>query len=278
MTLPKSTVLFAAGSILFVGITHAQEGTDFGSRVFDTKHKLSIGATRQTTDLIIAATNENFEPTPLTLDDLGVSNTDTSYFIDYRYKFAKRWSLFLGAYSFTGSGENVWSRDFNFDGTEFSADTRVRADLDVDTYMVDVLYTVHRSDNVQVLLGAGLHALDFGVGLSGRLEINEVVDEATTAGTTLLAPVPNVRGSASWAVNDRIYFSLVGGWLSANVDEYEGDFTYAHLRGFYRIGEKLGVSLGYQSTDIDIQRIRPTNTIDINAQLDGPTFTLTYTF
>ncbi|WP_008293121.1 outer membrane beta-barrel protein [Congregibacter litoralis] len=251
---------------------------DYASRFFDDKHKLSIGATRQTTEITIAATTENFEPTPLTLDDLGVSNSDNSYFIDYRYKFSERWSLFAGAYSFSGSGENVWSRDFNFDGTEFTANTRVRADLEIDTYMVDLLYTVHRSDNVQVLLGAGFHALDFGIGLRGRLEINGESAEVATAGTTLLAPVPNVRGSASWALNDRIYVSLVGGWLSANVDEYEGDFVYAHLRGFYRIGEKFGVSLGYQSTDIDIKRVRATDTVDLNAQLDGPTVTLTYSF
>ncbi|WP_439106219.1 hypothetical protein [Congregibacter sp.] len=123
-----------------------------------------------------------------------------------------------------------------------------------------------------------MHALDFGVGLSGRIEVDGDDREAAAAGTTLLAPVPNLRGSASWAMNDRVFFTLVGGWLSANVDEYEGNFRYAHLRGFYRMGKQFGVSLGYQITDIDIKQTRARSTIDLNAQLDGPTVTLTYSF
>ena len=56
--------------------------------------------------------------------------------------------------------------------------------MDIDTYMVDVLYEVHRSDNLEILLGGGLHALDFGVGIAGRIEVDGEVRETATAGET----------------------------------------------------------------------------------------------
>ncbi|WOJ97222.1 outer membrane beta-barrel protein [Congregibacter brevis] len=274
----RTASLFLGMTALLGGVVHANDDESAKSHFFDDTHKISVGATRQSTSLTIGVTTENFDPTPISLDDLGIDNSDNSYFVDYRYRFKPRWSLFAGAYSFSGTGQRLSTRDFNFDGQEFTANTQIAASLDIDTYMVDVLYAVHRSDNLEILLGGGLHALDFGVGISGRIEIDGEVLEAAAAGETLLAPVPNLRGSASWAVNDRVFFSLVGGWLSATVDEYDGDFTYAHLRGYYRFGEQIGVSVGYQITDIDITRKGALSTTSINAQLDGPTVTLTYSF
>ncbi|MDP5072248.1 MAG: hypothetical protein NWQ45_15225 [Congregibacter sp.] len=273
----KSALYLLMGSALATagsGMTHAADTT---GNLAD-KHMISIGATRQATDITLSATSENFEPSPLTLDDLGVEKRDTSYFIDYRYRITPRWSVFAGAYSFSGAGETINSRDFNFDGVDFTADTQLRADLDIDAYMLDILYSVHRSEKVEVLLGAGLHALDFGVALAGNLQIGDEALSAQTAAANLLAPVPNLRGSATWQLSDRFELNLVGGWLSANVGDYDGNFVYAHLRGFYRFGEHFGASLGYQLTDIDITQTRERSTIDINAQLDGPSLTLTYGF
>lgn len=278
MIIKKNVNVLLASALLVGSFAAAAQTTTNTPSIFDDKHTLSIGGTRQATEITLSATSENFSPSPLTLDDLGVPRRDTSYFVDYRYRLKPRWSIFAGAYAFSGSGENVSSRDFNFDGVEFTTDTTVRASLDIDAYMVDVLYRVYHSETLEVLVGGGIHALDFGVALSGSVQVNEDVFEARSSGATLLAPVPNIRTSATWVLGERFALNAVGGWLSADVDEYEGDFTYAHIRGFYYFSEHFGASLGYQLTDIDVRQTRTRSVIDVNAHLDGPTFTLTYSF
>ncbi|WP_439106218.1 hypothetical protein [Congregibacter sp.] len=135
-------------SAIGVGTVHADDTSSGGGRHIDDKHKISVGMTKQSTQMTIGATTENFDPTPISLDDLGVDTSDYSYFVDYRYRFKPRWSMFAGAYSFSGAGERISTRDFNFDGQEFTAQTRIAANLDIDTYILDVLYAVHRSDKL----------------------------------------------------------------------------------------------------------------------------------
>jgi opacity protein-like surface antigen len=246
--------------------------------LFDTKHLISIGGTWQSTKTTIRATTENFDPEPITLRELGANERDTSYFIDYRYRFKPNWSVFAGTYQFTGSGQSQSQHDFNYDGVEFEAGLDLESKFEIDIYMVNVLYTVHRSDKLEIMLGGGVHAFDLSAEVSGSASINDQSSEVRRAGGTLLAPVPNVRGAATWDLSDRFGLSLVGGWLSANVQDYSGDFVYAHLRGYYKFTENFGVSLGYQLTNIDISRDRARSDIAFDSELDGPSFTLTYSF
>lgn len=259
--------------------THAQSGSSAdASRVFDKKHLLSVGMTRQETSTSVSATSENFNPITVDLDGLALGERDYSYFIDYHYRLKPRWSIFAGTFQYSDSGRSITEREFNFDGVEFTTGSEIRSEVNIDVYMLDLLYTVHRSNNVEVMLGGGLHAFDLGVGFAGNVSINDQSSEFRTANSSLLAPVPNLRGAATWTLNERFGFSLIAGWLSANVDEYSGDFMYAHLRANYQFGDRFGAALGYQFTDIDITQDRSRSELSFDAELEGPSFTVTYSF
>ncbi|EED32264.1 hypothetical protein NOR53_3322 [gamma proteobacterium NOR5-3] len=245
---------------------------------FSKKHMFSLGITRQSTNTSVSATSENFEPVVINLDNLGVDERDNSYFIDYRYRFTPKWSIYAGSYQFSGSGEAVTERDLNYDGVEFTTGSEIRSELDIDVYILDVLYTVHRSNSVEIMLGVGVHALDLGASFAGNVSVNDQSSEFRRASSTLLAPVPNLRGTATWALNKHFGFSLVAGWLSADVDDYSGDFVYGHLRASYQISDRFGASLGYQVTDIDITEARSRSKLSFDTEIDGPSLTLTYSF
>ncbi|GAB5413917.1 MAG: hypothetical protein Cons2KO_15200 [Congregibacter sp.] len=270
--------LLAIGGLLAGQTALAQQEASSASHLFDKKHVFSAGFTRQHTDATIGAAADGRAPLEITLDDLGIDDQDDSYYFEYRYRFKPRWSVFAGAYSFSGKGGRTNSRDFTYDGVEFTAGTELQADLGVDAYIVDVLYSVHRSENLEIMLGGGLHALDLSADIGARLTVGEQSNEFRRAGTTLLAPVPNFRGAATWNLSDNMGFSFVGGWLSANVDNYDGSFSYAHLRAHYSFGNGFGAALGYQITDVDITESRARGDLLYNIELDGPTFTLTYGF
>ncbi|MFT4767898.1 MAG: hypothetical protein ACI8RN_001028 [Glaciecola sp.] len=263
----------------FSALTQAQSDADSTSTgMFDRKHMLSVGMTRQSTSTSISATSENFDPVIIDMDELGVGERDYSYFVDYRYRLKPKWSIFAGTYQFSGSGESVTERDINYDGIEFTTGSELSSELNIDVYILDILYTVHRSENVEIMFGGGIHAFDLGAEISGSVRIDDQSSEVRRASSTLLAPVPNLRGAATWSLSDKFGVSLVAGWLSADVNEYSGDFVYGHLRGHYQISDRFGASLGYQITNIDISQQRSRGELAFDTDLDGPTLTLTYSF
>ncbi|WOJ92671.1 outer membrane beta-barrel protein [Congregibacter variabilis] len=266
---------------LIVFAATAQAQSDAGSEstgLFNKKHMLSVGMTRQSTNSSVSATSEGFDPVVIDLNGLDIGERDYSYFVDYRYRLKPKWSIFAGTFQFLGSGKKFTERDLNYDGVEFTTGSDLRSELNIDIYILDVLYTVHRSENVEVMLGGGVHAFDLGVGFSGSVRINDQSSEVRRASSTLLAPVPNLRAAATWSLTDSFGFSLVAGWLSADVDEYSGDFSYGHLRAHYQISDRFGASLGYQITDIDITQARSRGELSFNTELDGPSLTATYSF
>lgn len=242
-------------------------------------HEFSIGITGQQADTTVLASTARLPPVDIKLKDFGVEDQDTSWFAEYRWRFSERWLLDVFAYQYTDSGLQSATKDFNYNGVEFTAGTLISSRLDIDTYAVDVLYSVHRSNRGELLLGAGLHALRIEGGFSGVVLGANQSRTFSASSETLLAPIPNLRAQANYAFSDRIGADITAGWLSASVDEYDGSFAYLNARLRLRITERASVSAGYQFTDIDISQQRSENRkLALEGGMHGPLLQLNWAF
>ena len=246
--------------------------------IYKSRHVLTGGLAYQTTDFTIAAGVDGNPGVSLKLDDLEIDDRDSSYYLEYKYRLGERWSIIAGTYQFSGSGSKQTERTIDYDGVEFTAGTTIQSQLEVDAYVVDLVYQVFARDNFEIMLGGGVHALDLGASIAGQVSIDDTSSEFRRASATVLAPVPNLRLTALWALTDRWALRLNSGWLSANIDEYEGGFLYGHLRASYEITDRWGLSLGYQYTDVDVTQNRRAGEISFDVQLAGPTLTTSYAF
>ena len=176
------------------------------------------------------------------------------------------------AYRFDESGGRTVERDFNFDGQEFTAGLGVDTSIKVDTYILDVVYSVYRSDKFDFLVGGGIHAFDLDVSLKARAFIDDDSRRAEAAGSELLAPLPNLRMQAYYKLPGNWAAGVALGWLSANYEDYEGSFMYAHPRVGFRFTDRWMLTAGYQLVDIDLTYERSKNReTEYNIQLSGPT-------
>ncbi|MEM6300196.1 MAG: hypothetical protein AAF749_00540 [Pseudomonadota bacterium] len=268
---------------LIVAVNSGAEESSSGQSLLEAaglkrRHTLSLGATVLDADASIQATSNGLVPVAISLDELGITDAYNSYYLEYRYRLNSRWSTFIGGYRFSGSGQRILARDFNYAGVEFTAGAEIDGDLTADAYMVNVLYSVYESDAVEIQLGGGLHAFDLNAEIESEVFVGEANTTVSEAAETLLAPIPNFRGSASWALNERFSFTAVGGWLSANIDDFEGAFTYAHLRGHYRVNDKVALSLGYLYNEVDVTEKRERGDLVYDVIFKGPSLTLTFGF
>ncbi len=242
-------------------------------------HLFEAGWTRQKVDAKVRSTVEPLGGTTLDLDDLGVDKRDDSWILGYRYRFNPRWSVLAGAYLFSGSGSIEGQTDFTYDGQQFTAGASLHTKLDVDTYIVDVLYAVYRSERSELNIGGGVHAMDMTVDIRATAFVSDVGDrEVSSGGDTLLAPLPNLRVQGFHAFSDRFAVSGTLGWFSANVDEYDGSFSFVRANAQYWFTDRFAAVLGYQYTEVDITRDTGRRETEFDLTFDGPIFELSYAF
>jgi len=246
---------------------------------FNNKHSIAIGATTHTANSEVTASVSGLPEVSLNLDDLDVDDRYTSWLLEYRWRITPKWVLVVAGYTFESDGSIGAARDFNFDGIEFEAGFQVDTDMEVDTYIVDVMYSVYLNDRSELLLGGGLHMIDFSMELEGKVFAGDLEASDQTGTSDLLAPLPNLRLQGFYAFTNKWALGFTGGWLSANYGDYDGSFGYVHLRTLYRLSPHFSVSVGYQYNGIDLTYEKSKNReIKLDMDFDGPTAQLAYHF
>ena len=246
---------------------------------FELEHTFSAGVAYQDFDTEFRATRDGLPPTTLDLDIMGIDARDTTWAAGYRWRFADHWQMVASAYTFSNDGKAEVEEDFNYDGVEFTAGVGITTSLQVDTYIVTALYSVYRSDRAEVSLGGGVHAFDFDVKISGRVSSGDLEASRSNATGTILAPLPNFRAQAFYAINKKIGVGATAGWLSANYDDYEGDFVYMNVRSSYNFTPRFAATVSYQFTGIDLKYERSSmRSGEYNLDFHCPSLHLSYGF
>jgi hypothetical protein len=246
------------------------------------KHMFWVGAYYQEAE---AEMRESVDPLPqiaVNLGHLGVDDTDTTWYVEYRGRFWDRWGIVASAQNFSSQGTLINGREFNFDRVTFPVGARLHSELDVDTSVFDFVYEAYQSDRAEFAVGLGIHAFEFDARITGTVNLGDGPfgreAERSVGASDLLAPLPNIRMSGFYAFSSRWSVGGSIGWLSANYDEWDGSFVYLNARMHLLVTERLGVGVGYQFTDVDVTRERRRQESEYDIEFSGPTLHVTFGF
>ena len=252
---------------LVIALVLACSNGAWASSIGDT-HRFRLGAYEQDIDVTASVTR----------DPLGLEESGTTAFLSYQWRFKEKWSL-SGFYSKMDlSGKKLATRDFNYDGVEYTAGVRLETDFGLDTYLVSANYSLIRDDRKEFGVGVGLHAFDIESSIAAAVGVDGIERAGTRANTELTAPLPNLRAYGTFLITDRWEISAAVGWLSFNYDDYEGDYLYLTAFTEYRFTERFGIGLSYQVADIDVAHEDNSGREEFNIDLLGPSIYLTYGF
>jgi len=247
--------------------------------LFSQNFELSLGGQYVDADASVAVVVEPLPETAIDLSDMGISEDTAVFYAAARWRFAERWLLSFTYNEFDESGSTVIADSFNFDGVEYPAGAALRSRLQLNAYILDVAYSFGKGENYEWGAGMGLHAFDLAAELDAALFVGDAQARISQSGHSLLAPVPNFRVFADYALNPRNALRFGAGWLSANVEDYDGSLLYASLRLEHSINDSIGIGIGAQYTRIDLRhdpggRSRE----EYEADLLGATAFLTFRF
>lgn len=248
-------------------------------KFFSARSAIGVGAAYQKADAELRATVGDLPERSVDLDDLALGDEDWSWALEWRWRFTPRWILVALAYQYDQEGNRTAQRDFNFDGKEFQAGASLDTELQLNTYILDVMYSVYSTDRTEVFIGGGIHAIDLEASISGRAFVGDQERQNTTGSSELLAPLPNFRAQVFHSMGNRWGLSVAMGWLSANYEDYDGSFAYIHPRIGYAFAERWAFTVGYQYVDVDLTHEKSDNReAEFNMDFQGPTVLLNYRF
>jgi hypothetical protein len=253
-----------------------------GNSIDDT-HNFRLGYLSQTADLTLQSTIEPLPPIEIDFtDDLGMDDKSESLQLYYSWRFAEKWALSVGYQKLELDGNGDAAFDFNFDGKPYTAGAAVKTDFKMDTYLIDVGYSIIRNDKWELVVGAGLHAFDFDASIAGAVGIegegieDGIVRENGTAAADVLAPLPNLRAGATFLITPRWEVNASVGWLSLEIDDIDGKYTYLDIGTEYRLTDRFGIGAAYQLSKIDVTSTNSDGLDKFDIQFSGPSIYLSY--
>jgi len=249
-----------------------------GDSISDT-HRFRLGVYEQDVDVDASATRDGFPKTEIDFDSvLGLDESSTQAIFTYQWRFREKWSAQLFYSKLEANGKRVATKDFNWDGQDYSAGVGLETDFDLDTFMIVANYSIVRNEKMEYGIGVGLHGFDIDTTIEARVRLDEVREEGSRNSADVLAPLPNLRAFGTYMINPKWEVGGNLGWLSFSYDDYDGGYLYLQAFTEYRFTERFGIGLAYQVAEIDISHDDGDREIEFNVDMYGPSLFLTYGF
>ena len=244
------------------------------------RHYFSLGVYEQEMEAEVGESRGPLPTLSIDLEDLEVDDEHTDVSLAYQYRFGERWAMVAAFNRFQGDGKFGRNRSFSFGPLDFPFGVGVETEIEIDTYVLDLLYRAYRSSRAEISVGAGIHAFDFYTSISAFGQAVTNVREESLEIDEFVAPLPNLRLQGFYAFTPRLALSGALGWLSVDIDEWDGNFRYYKADLSYRIGGGFVASVGYQLTDMDATRKqdKPRRRSDYEIEFSGPSIHLSYGF
>ncbi len=213
------------------------------------KWQFTLAAFNQKPEATVQSTAPGDTPIKIDLGDLGLDDSDVIAQLAARWRFKNKWALTFGYSDFGLSSRETISQEFNYEGVTYPVEASLTTSLDLGVYIVALDYAFHRSDRTEWGIGAGIHALDLGMGFKATL--NDLTPLEST-GDNFLAPLPNIRMYGRYAFSPKLLGSASVGWLSLEVGDYDGSILISILSLDYRFSDRWSAGISYQFSEFKL--------------------------
>jgi len=212
--------------------------------------QFSVGTAFTKNDPRIGLARDGQRVTLIDLDALGVDADDNDFYFSATWQAPKRWRLDFTTYVSKIDGGLFTDRDYVYGDIEIPAGSGIAVDTSSRFYILNAHYAIWQKPRWEAGVGFGIYALEWEGGLAlveggeGEVLRREAED--------FLAPLPTLGLFARYAFTDRLAGRVGVDWLSANIDDYDGE-VLAFAAGLdWWFSERWGVSAGINLVELDV--------------------------
>jgi hypothetical protein len=234
-----------------LGATPAVSMAEAGSPLTDT---LSLGfgtfIVNTRTDIRVDGTG-GVRGTDINLErDLGLGDT-TRFRIDGYWRFAERHKIRVMYFDTDRTVSRVLSKEIVFDGTTYPIDARMDTRMKTTIAEVAYAYAFVRNDTWELDGTAGIHNLNFNLGLSGHLQ-NLQLEKSQSASAN--GPLPVIGVEAIWRMVDNLYLDGQVQFFKIKISPYDGRIEDYNLSLMWQPFKHVAFGAGYDQfvTRVDV--------------------------
>ncbi len=216
---------------------------------------IRIGGQQADADVKAGLANPQFGEIPLIdIGDGDADTTVTSFWTDITWQAPERWSFSFSYFRAKADGQKISQSDISFGNLDIPVGTGIAADFETDFYVLNGYYDFFRTSHSAAGIGLGVYALDLSVSAQTLLG---GAPTGTSEAASTLAPLPTLSAYYKHAFSDKLALMVNSGWLSADIDEYDGSIFAADLRIEYWPRKSWGLGAGYTYVDLELTVDKP---------------------
>ncbi|HFU74114.1 MAG TPA: hypothetical protein ENK65_01015 [Helicobacteraceae bacterium] len=173
---------------------------------------------------------------------------------DGRYRINEHHAIEAAWYSINSSGSNQADNNFSIGDRDILAGARIASHIDTNIFKINYVYSFYHTDEVELGIGAGLHAMQIDFGLEGSATVNGDPVNLGDGGGTLktLAPLPVVSFRFEYKVLDDFFVNYATDLFFISIDGVSGSLSDSVLTAEYYFSEHYGVGAGFNTTRMNL--------------------------
>ncbi len=203
-------------------------------------------------DTAVGVKSQNF-PLGLHIDiskDLGLSDSATVPRALFTYRFNKRSQLDFDWFSIKREGGKRLERTINFPRREFEIGVGVETFTDIAIYKTVYTWLFHDDPKVRLGLSAGVHVVDFELGVDAGPD--RLGDDNFSERAGITAPLPVIGGRLVYQVNPKLEVLFTADVLMVKYGKYSGTFQDFYAVAEYRLSKRFGIGAGLNVLGLDV--------------------------
>ena len=159
------------------------------------------------------------------------------------WRFGKRWSLGVEAWSLNTAGGAVLNEDYTWEDLTFLKGTFATAGVDLSVARIFFGRRMWSSARSETGIGLGVHWLELEAYIEGRVRTTDGDTDRQRGAADAEFPMPNIGFWHLRSLTDHWALSVRVDWLDVTFEEYRGNLWNAQLGLHYQINRRLGVAL-----------------------------------
>jgi len=215
---------------------------------------------------------------------LGQEHSSTVFHMDGSYRFNDTHSITVGYFGIKNEGTKTIDKelswvDINGTGKTINAGASVSSHFNIRIFKMDYGYSFYHNDDVELTLTAGLHLTDFDIGILAQGTIDGVASQTLSESEGVLAPLPTFGFRGEYTIIPKDLFVTYNiDYFFLSYDDVHGSLINSTIGLEYRFTDSLGMGVGYDITNINVEMDDNKRNIEANSRFAGVTAYFTYIF
>lgn len=219
---------------------------------------IQVGFTLPDFDTSVRADGQSSNGTPIDLSrDLGLESSNVVGSLGLSWRPWDNHEFSLTYFNDDSDATRRISRDISFDGTDYTVNSTLRTEMDVDAYTLAYVWWMKNESNWA--LGPRVGLIYYDIDLSLQLTVDSAgnaVSGGARASTSPQLPVPVIGGSWRWVPAKDWRLKLDAGYFNADIDNIDGSVYYLNGGVEWFPWQNWGLTLNYSRQSIDVNASR----------------------